>query len=518
MAGLKALTKSLNTDIDWLREHTRLLQRANEWNDGGRPANRLLSGDDVLAAKKWIASRPRDAPEPTSLHLDYVKASEAIELELANIERQRIEEAKQIQADREQALLQAERAQHEQALAVKRLLSRTILGIVVAFVLAAAALAAGVFAWENQIRAEAERERAIKNFAAFRKAVTFGRAVGVMPVFYATDRVSLDGDGQLRYGSDRANRLETGKALVTVPRSTNNARFSPVDLLSAKEDPNKHFTTQDLAPLGQEEFFGDARRWISQSGRDKGHAIVFVPGFNMTFENALYRVANLADDLQFDGPAFVYSWPSTANLTGYSQDRQSAEQSAQNLKAFLSAILKHSGATKISVLAHSLGAIPLLDALQHGTTPPGGRQFEQLIFVAPDVDREKFAETVKRATTHARKITLYISNRDRSIQLATSISGVPVAGGVGPNGPLIVDGIDTIDVSAVGTEIVGLPHSGYVYRNPMMDDIEKLLRSGAPPAKRSQVLQAVATPQGQYWHLTANKPGQHRPRAPRKLQ
>ncbi len=43
---------------------------------GGRPANRLLSGDDIADAKAWVARRPKGAPEPTPLHLDFIRASE----------------------------------------------------------------------------------------------------------------------------------------------------------------------------------------------------------------------------------------------------------------------------------------------------------------------------------------------------------------------------------------------------------------------------------------------------------
>ena len=65
--GLASLIAALNTDFDWLREHTRYLQRAMEWDTGGRPANRLLSGDDIAEAKTWVARRPKGAPEPTAL-------------------------------------------------------------------------------------------------------------------------------------------------------------------------------------------------------------------------------------------------------------------------------------------------------------------------------------------------------------------------------------------------------------------------------------------------------------------
>ena len=62
--GLANLIAALNTDFDWLREHTRYLQRATEWDRGGRPANRLLSGDDIAEAKAWAARRPKMRPNP----------------------------------------------------------------------------------------------------------------------------------------------------------------------------------------------------------------------------------------------------------------------------------------------------------------------------------------------------------------------------------------------------------------------------------------------------------------------
>src|SRR5215813_3194544 len=49
-SGLQELVSALNTDIAWVREHTRYLQRATEWDAGGRPENRLLSGADIAAA------------------------------------------------------------------------------------------------------------------------------------------------------------------------------------------------------------------------------------------------------------------------------------------------------------------------------------------------------------------------------------------------------------------------------------------------------------------------------------
>jgi hypothetical protein len=56
----------------------------------GRAANRLLSGDDIATAKDWVERRPKGAPEPTSLQLDFIKASEAEALRQQSVEAKRL--------------------------------------------------------------------------------------------------------------------------------------------------------------------------------------------------------------------------------------------------------------------------------------------------------------------------------------------------------------------------------------------------------------------------------------------
>ena len=101
--GLTALVQALNTDLEWVREHTRLGQRAAEWQAGGQSENRLLSGDDIAAARAWLARRPPKAPEPTELHREFIRASEDAQLKRESAERQRLEEMAAAQAAREKA-------------------------------------------------------------------------------------------------------------------------------------------------------------------------------------------------------------------------------------------------------------------------------------------------------------------------------------------------------------------------------------------------------------------------------
>jgi hypothetical protein len=98
-----------------LREHTRYLQRASEWDAGGRLANRLLSGTDIASAKAWAASRPKATPAPTALHLDFIRASEAEESRQQSAEAQRLRQLAEAQAEREAAFAEMAAAQEREA-------------------------------------------------------------------------------------------------------------------------------------------------------------------------------------------------------------------------------------------------------------------------------------------------------------------------------------------------------------------------------------------------------------------
>ena len=89
-SGLARLAWALNTDLDWLREHTDYLKQATDWAAGGKIAERLLLGSDIALAKAWLTRRPKNGPEPTELQLDFIKASEAEDIRQQSAESQRL--------------------------------------------------------------------------------------------------------------------------------------------------------------------------------------------------------------------------------------------------------------------------------------------------------------------------------------------------------------------------------------------------------------------------------------------
>jgi TPR repeat protein len=161
--GLLSLVEALNTDFDWLREHTRYLQRATEWDSRGRPPNRLLSGDDIAEAKAWVARRPKNAPEPTALHLDFIRASEEEAEARLSAQRKQLEAMAAAQAERETALHDREEALKQRA-RVARVRNIALVAVSILALIAVVTSALSLWSYgrakQDQIVAEQQKQTA----------------------------------------------------------------------------------------------------------------------------------------------------------------------------------------------------------------------------------------------------------------------------------------------------------------------------------------------------------------------
>lgn len=341
----------------------------------------------------------------------------------------------------------------------------------------------------------------------------------VVPVFFGTDRVVEADPARLRYGSDRAHKLQLGRAMITVPTVHKVPQierpwvveipYFKVKVYEEKEDPAKHFTVQEIGALSEQQLLALVKQRLAKSASFKDHAFVFVHGFNTSFDNALYRTAQIAYDLKFDGAPFVYSWPSGGKVASYTYDRGSAEAAEPQLAEFLDLVVKKSGAKSISLIAHSMGNEILLRVLERARpVAPPGVVISQVILAAPDVDRDKFANIAKQITNFAKGVTLYAASNDRALGYSARFwGGVPRAGDVPTSGPMIVKGVDTIDVTAVSTDALGLNHSGYAENPELLNDVRALIQKGVrPPDKRIKNLLTIQSAGGTFWRYPPSPP------------
>ncbi|HEV8690305.1 MAG TPA: toll/interleukin-1 receptor domain-containing protein, partial [Ideonella sp.] len=76
--GMARLVAALDTDLDWVREHTRLLVRAQRWQDRGRDDANLLRGRELDEAERWLAAgAAHQDPAPVPLQAALVGSSRA---------------------------------------------------------------------------------------------------------------------------------------------------------------------------------------------------------------------------------------------------------------------------------------------------------------------------------------------------------------------------------------------------------------------------------------------------------
>jgi TIR domain len=76
--ALVQLVAALETDIGWVREHTRYGELARAWEQSGRAAHDILRGNTLAAAEEWLRLRPRTAPEPTELQSAFIARSREV--------------------------------------------------------------------------------------------------------------------------------------------------------------------------------------------------------------------------------------------------------------------------------------------------------------------------------------------------------------------------------------------------------------------------------------------------------
>ena len=86
-SAFEQLEKSLKTEPEWAREHTRLLQRARLWERDNFSNGRLLNRSEVMDALGWLEKSKGREPKPTDLQVRFINQSNAYTKKRKNITR-----------------------------------------------------------------------------------------------------------------------------------------------------------------------------------------------------------------------------------------------------------------------------------------------------------------------------------------------------------------------------------------------------------------------------------------------
>lgn len=292
-----------------------------------------------------------------------------------------------------------------------------------------------------------------------------------------------DRDIDRMYGYDRGE-LELGSCEVSIPKDhrVGSLESPSVLRLEFREDPERHIVLMEVHPRTADEFYADLRSCVGRSGRKE--AFVFIHGYNVGFETAARRTAQIAYDLKFDGAPIFYSWPSREGLLAYTVDETNVAWTVPHLKEFLLGVARQSEAKSVHLIAHSMGNRALTSALRELSLEMKADcpRFHEVVLTAPDVDADVFRRDLAPAIVNtADRVTLYASSNDEALIASKAVHGYRRAGDSGDK-VVVVPGVDTVDVSEVDTSFIG--HSYYGSNSTVLADLFELMHGSKPPDQR----------------------------------
>jgi esterase/lipase superfamily enzyme len=188
-----------------------------------------------------------------------------------------------------------------------------------------------------------------------------------------------------------------------------------------------------------------------------GDTLIYVHGFNQTFEAAALDAARLSDAVKFRGRTMLFSWPSKADLFDYAYDRESAMFSRDDFERVLSAIVSTPGAARVHIVAHSMGTMLTLEGLRqlyghYGDTVTS--RIGAVVFASPDIDMDVFSSGIRRIGPLSGKITVIASTNDRALALSARIAGGMTRVGAAEKAAIEKLGVRVIDASDSGWGII----------------------------------------------------------------
>ena len=253
-----------------------------------------------------------------------------------------------------------------------------------------------------------------------------------------------------------------------------------------------------IAALAYDAFWAILRQRFGSLEASRRQAVVFIHGYNVSFEEAALRAAQIGVDLGVGGAMAFFSWPSKGTVNGYQADESTIEASEPAISQFLIDFARRSGAEAVHVIAHSMGNRGVLRAVSRivqNAQAHSDVRFANFILAAPDVDADTFRNSADAYRQLADRTTLYISERDRAVGLSRWLHQYPRVGFAPPIS--VFQGIDTINVTNIDVTMLG--HGYFGEARPILTDMHELIFSRRPPDKRFS-LRSARTEAGQdYW-------------------
>src|SRR2546427_2842571 len=130
-------------------------------------------------------------------------------------------------------------------------------------------------------------------------------------VFYGTDRERTGAAEPSNYYGSQRGTVELGVCDVSIPLQHRLGQLE-TPFFKFLANPASHVVLLLITRMDDSTWVASVEFRLRACG--KKNAFIFIHGFNVTFEDACRRTAQLAYDLKFSGAPLMWSWPSDGKL------------------------------------------------------------------------------------------------------------------------------------------------------------------------------------------------------------
>ncbi|WP_158275463.1 alpha/beta hydrolase [Maritimibacter sp. 55A14] len=244
----------------------------------------------------------------------------------------------------------------------------------------------------------------------------------VHSIFVATSRVPTT--GPTRFGSKRAEALRHALYDISVPPNHEKGQIEWPR--GNRVDPDFAFVTTSEMALTGPDFTRRLDRHLDGLAPSSREVVVFVHGFNNTYAEGLYRLAQITHDFEIPGAAVSYAWPSAGNPLGYVYDRDSTVTARDGLEQLLHQVAE-TRTDRILIVAHSMGSFLTMEALRQAAirdrASPLWRKISGVVLLSPDIDVDVFRSQARAIGVLPQPFFIFTSRRDRALMLSAGLTG-----------------------------------------------------------------------------------------------
>ncbi len=253
----------------------------------------------------------------------------------------------------------------------------------------------------------------------------------ILPRLFDIDKIFL---------SSLGTQVALGRIEVDYPADR---KFSEQTYSSKPSDDNpfRNFSVSKF------DVFQNIDDWLGSSSLQtqplaRDFDLIYIHGFNVPFSSAVAETSQLKDDLGFQGPMLLFSWPSNLGLTvpDYRETERREELTVRQFSQVLEGIngfrfddgSQAGGRIVGQAIAHSMGAKLVLDTLNsiHRESTNEKRPFDMvrmrtLILAAADVSRREFRERdLPLISDYADRTIIICSKFDIALRLSSGVNAV----------------------------------------------------------------------------------------------